>query len=142
MHMTKSYWLLKTEPETFSFEQLVRDRQTNWSGVRNFQARNYLKTFHNGDLVVIYHSGDQKAVVGIAEVVREAYPDLDPKKPGDWIQVDLKPVQALQKAVTLAEIKKTPSLSDIKLIKQSRLSVMPISANHFKMITKMGGITE
>src|SRR5277367_3917557 len=103
--MKPSYWLLKTEPGTYSFSQLLKDGKTNWNGVRNFQARNNLKAIKKGDIVLIYHSGDDKSVVGIAKVVREAYPDPDPSKKGDWVQVDLEPVEKLGKPVALAELK-------------------------------------
>jgi predicted RNA-binding protein with PUA-like domain len=137
--MGRSYWLLKTEPETYSFEQLLKDGKTNWNGVRNFQARNFLKTCARGDLALIYHSGGIKAVVGIAEVTRDAYSDPDPKKPGEWFQIDLAPVKALRQLVTLAEIKAEAILSTIHLIKQSRLSVMPVTAAHYAKVLKMGG---
>jgi predicted RNA-binding protein with PUA-like domain len=130
-------WLLKTEPETYSFERLLKDKRTNWDHVRNFQARNFLNQAACGDLALIYHSGDEKAVVGIAEVVRAAYPDPDPEKAGDWVQIDLKPVEALPRKVTLKELKTTPTLADLMLIKQSRLSCMPVSASHFKAIVKL-----
>src|SRR5437588_13060520 len=100
-----SYWLLKSEPSTYSFDHLIRDGKTNWNGVRNFQARNHLARISKGDIALIYHSGDDKAVVGVARVVREGYPDPDPKKPGDWVQIDLEPVRPLTQPVTLAEIK-------------------------------------
>ncbi len=93
-----------------------------------------------GDLAIIYHSGDEKAAVGIAEVIREAYPDIDPEG-GDWVQVDIKPVQAFINSVKLSEIKSTTSLKDLLLIKQSRLSVMPVSAAHFKTLRAMGGLS-
>lgn len=133
-----AYWLLKTEPTTYSFQQLQRDKKTNWNDVRNFQARNFLRQIKKGDLALIYHSGDDKAVVGVAEVVREAYPDPDPDG-GDWVQVDLKPKQALNTSVTLATIKSQDKLKEMPLIRQSRLSVMPITAEHYKTILKLGG---
>lgn len=132
-----SYWLLKTEPETYSFEQLLKDKKTNWNDVRNYQARNNLRKIAKGDLALIYHSGDQKAVVGVAKAVKEAYPDIDPEG-GDWVQVDIAPIEALSKPVRLAEIKAAKTLSDLPLIKQSRLSVMPITKQHFKAILEMG----
>ena len=135
--MATSHWLLKTEPETYNFGQLLKEKKTNWDHVRNFQARNHLRNIKKGDLALIYHSGDAREVVGIAKVIREAYPDLDPKKAGDWVQVDLAPVESLPQAVTLAEIKSQASLKNLPLIKQSRLSVMPISATEFKLILKM-----
>lgn len=134
-----AYWLLKTEPQTYNFAQLERDGQTNWNGVRNFQARNFLRKMVKGDVALIYHSGDDKAVVGVAKVVTEAYPDKDPDNTGDWVQVDLKPVKALSKSVPLATIKATKALADLPLIKQSRLSVMPITEQHYETILKIGG---
>lgn len=133
-----NYWLFKSEPGTYSFDQLIQDRKTNWNGVRNFQARNFLQKVAPGDLALIYHSGDDKAVVGVAKVSKGPYPDLDPKKPGDWVQIDLVPEQKLASPVTLKTLKATPALKDMLLIKQSRLSCMPISAKHFEQILKMG----
>lgn len=132
------YWLFKTEPETYSFSQLLKDKKTNWDHVRNFQARNFLRQASNGDLALIYHSGGEKAVVGIAQVVREAYPDLDPAKPGDWVQIDLSCVESLSHPVPLKEIKANPALATLPLIKQSQLSCMPVTASHFKTILKLG----
>ena len=132
------YWLLKTEPETYSISQLQKDKKTNWNGVRNFQARNFLRQAKEGDLALIYHSGEERAVVGIAKVVRPAYPDLDPKKPGDWVQIDLQFNSKLPKAVSLKEIKTEKRLEELLLIKQSRLSVMPVSSQDFKLILNMG----
>jgi predicted RNA-binding protein with PUA-like domain len=131
------HWLLKSEPETYSFAQLLKDKKTNWDHVRNFQARNFLRQAAKGDLALIYHSGDDKAVVGIAEVVREAYPDPDPEKAGDWVQIDIKAVEPLARPIPLKEIKTTPSLATLPLIKQSRLSCMPITAAHFDAILKL-----
>jgi len=138
----KNHWLLKTEPSTYSYADLERDGKTNWNGVRNYQARNHLAQISQGDIALIYHSGDDKAVVGIAECTKAAYPDPDPKKPGEWVQIGLKPVQALKRIVSLKEIKSTASLKTLPLIKQSRLSVMPITAEHFQTILKQGGITK
>jgi predicted RNA-binding protein with PUA-like domain len=137
---TKSYWLLKSEPETYSYSDLVRDKKTNWNGVRNFQARNNLRKAAVGDLALIYHSGDDKAVVGVAEVVREAYAEIDQDDGSEWAQIDLRPVKALKTPVTLAQIKTTKALADIPLIKQSRLSCMQITAAHYQTITKLGGL--
>jgi predicted RNA-binding protein with PUA-like domain len=135
--MSSSYWLLKTEPETYSFSQLLKDEKTNWDHVRNYQARNFLRKAAKGDLALIYHSGDDKSVVGVAEVVREAYPDLDPEKAGDWVQIDLKPVESLARPIPLKEIKATASLATLPLIKHSRLSCMPVSKTHFEIILKL-----
>lgn len=132
-----NYWLLKSEPETYSFEQLKAQKKTNWDQVRNYQARNYLKQIKKGDFALIYHSGDQKSVVGIARVVKEFYPDIDPEG-GDWVQVDVAYEEALKNPVTLKVLKTTAGLSDLPLIKQSRLSVMPITAAHFKKIVSLG----
>ena len=138
--MVKSYWLLKTEPETYHFSQLIEDGKTNWNGVRNFQARNFLRQAQVGDRALIYHSGKDKAVIGVAEVARAAYPDVDPKKPGDWVQIDLVPLQAFERAIPLSELKANPKLKDLILIKQSRLSVMPVLAADYQLLCKLGGI--
>jgi predicted RNA-binding protein with PUA-like domain len=132
-----NYWLFKTEPETYSFEQLRQDRRTNWNDVRNYQARNFLRQVARGDRALIYHSGDAKAVVGLAECVREAYPDIDPEG-GDWVQIDLKAVRPLAKPVTLARLKAAPALKELLLIRQSRLSCMPVTKAQFDAILKMG----
>lgn len=130
------HWLLKTEPSTYSFETLLKEGKTNWNGVRNFQARNNLRKIQKGDLALIYHSGDDKAVVGVARALGEAYRDSDPEG-GDWSQVDLKAVEPLKRPVQLVEIKKNKKLADLPLIRQSRLSVMPITALHYDEIIKM-----
>jgi len=134
-----NFWLFKSEPETYSFSQLLKDKRTNWNDVRNYQARNYLRKVEKGDHALIYHSGDDKAVVGISECIKTAYPDIDPEG-GDWVQIDLKPIEALKAPVTLATIKATAALKDIPLIKQSRLSCMPITKTHFETIKKLGGL--
>ena len=134
------YWLCKSEPETYSFFTLLKEKTTNWNDVRNYQARNFLRQMKKTDLVLIYHSGDTKAVVGIAQVTKEAYPDIDPEG-GDWVQVDLKAVKAFKEPVTLATIKSEAKLAKIPLIKQSRLSVMPVTAAEFAHLQKLGGIS-
>ncbi len=134
-------WLLKTEPSTYSFKNLLKDKQTNWNGVRNYQARNNLKKMTIGDLALIYHSGDEKAVVGISKVISEPYPDPDAQG-GDWVQVDLIVFKAFEKPVTLSEIKATQSLKELALIKQSRLSVMPVVEAHAEILLKMGKTDE
>ena len=136
--MTQAYWLFKSEPQTYPFSQLIQDRKTNWNGVRNYQARNFLRSVAEGDLVLIYHSGEEKAVVGIAKVTRSGYPDPDSQKPGDWVQVDLVPVEGFRRPVPLAEIKSRDELKDLLLIKQSRLSVMPIPAKAFQTLLNLG----
>lgn len=135
--MSVQYWLLKTEPSTYSFQRLQKEGKTNWNGVRNFQARNHLRTIKKGDIAVIYHSGEERSAVGLARVVKEAYADPDPKKPGDWVQVDLEPIQPLPAPVALSTIKSTAALKDIPLIRLSRLSVMPITYRHFESLVKL-----
>lgn len=137
--MKTSYWLFKTEPETYSFDQLLKDKRTNWDHVRNYQARNFLREAAKGDLALIYHSGKEKAVVGVSEVVKEAYPDVDPDG-GDWVQIDLKPVQAFARPVPLSEIKASKELKDLLLVRQARLSCMPVTSAQFKALTRMGGL--
>lgn len=117
----------------------MRDKKTVWDGVRNYQARNHLRAMKVGDTVLFYHSNEDKAVIGVAEVVREAYPDPTAKE-GDWSVVEIKNVQPLETPVTLATIKATPELKNIALIKQSRLSVMPVAQTDFKKIIKLGGL--
>lgn len=131
------YWLLKTEPSTYSFAQLRKQRKTNWNDVRNFQARNFLKEIAPGDLALIYHSGDDKAVVGVAKVARAAYPDVDPETPGEWVQVDVAFERELARPVALKELKQDAALTNLLLIKQSRLSVMPVKKAEFDRILKL-----
>lgn len=133
-----NHWLVKQEPTAYSWEQFVRDGGTAWTGVRNFQARNHLRAMKPGDEVLFYHSVTGKAVVGISKVVREAYPDATAEE-GDWSCVDLKPVRALKVPVTLEDIKADPALAEIGLLRQSRLSVMPLRAAEFARIVKLGG---
>lgn len=131
------YWLIKQEPETFSWDDFVRDGKAIWDGVRNYQARNNLQTMKKGDRVLFYHSAGPREAVGIAEVTREAFPD--PTTDDDrWVAVELRPVKPLKKPVSLQTIKETPELSEIALIRQSRLSVMPLAAREFKAIVKLG----
>lgn len=131
------YWLMKTEPGEFSFEDLVRDGKTVWDGVRNFQARNNLKAMHQGDRVLIYHSVTEKAVAGIAEVSQEHYPDPHDNPKKMWLVVDIRPVRPLKRRVTLAEIKEIPELADLPLVRQSRLSVMPLNQADFDRLVAM-----
>jgi predicted RNA-binding protein with PUA-like domain len=135
--MASSYWFLKTEPETYSYADLVREKRTNWNDVRNFQARNFLKVIKKGDTAVIYHSGGDKAVVGIAECVKEGYPDIEKEDGKEWVQIDIKPVRALSNPVTLATIKATPALKSLPMLRQSQLSVMPITKAEFDVIMKL-----
>ena len=129
-----NYWLMKTEPGTYSWSDLVKDKKTSWDGVRNFQARNNLKAMKKGDTVFIYHSMDEKAIVGIAKVVKEHYPD--PKEP-DWVLIDIAPEKPLKNPVTLAQIKSEKRLSDMTLVKASRLSVQPVKAEEFDYILSL-----
>ena len=134
----KNYWLVKQEPESYSWDNFVRDRGTSWTGVRNYTARNNLRKMQKGEMVLFYHSGEQKAVVGIAKVNRTAYTDSTATE-GDWSTVDLVPVRRLARPVTLAEIKGSRSLQELPLIRQSRLSVMPIGEPEFHKILEMSG---
>jgi predicted RNA-binding protein with PUA-like domain len=127
------HWLVKSEPSAYSWADLVRDGKTAWTGVRNFQARNNLRAMKNGDLVLFYQSVTDPSVMGITKVVKEAYPDPTAKE-GDWNCVDLEKVKPLSTPVTLAEIKTEKSLAEIALIKQSRLSVMPMTPKEYARI--------
>ena len=132
----KNFWLVKQEPSSYSWSDFIADGQTSWTGVRNYAARNNLRKMQKSDEVLFYHSGDEKAVVGIAKVMRPAY--LDPTaKEGDWSTVDLAPIKPLRHPVTLREIKSNPRLKGIPLIRQSRLSVMPLAESAFREIVKM-----
>ena len=132
-------WLVKSEPDAYSWQQLVKDGRTNWSGVRNHQAALNLKAMKVGDKAFFYHSNEGKEVVGICEIVREAYPDpTDPA--GRFVMVDVAPVAPLPTPVTLAQMKAEPKLADIALIRQSRLSVMPIAPAHWALVCKLGGL--
>ncbi len=132
-----SYWLVKQEPTAYSWFTFVKDGETEWTGVRNFQARNNLRAMKKGDRVLFYHSVVNPSVVGIAEVVKTAYPDPTASE-GDWSCVLLKPCHPLKRPVTLAEIKAIPALSEIALIKQSRLSVMPVTKKEFEILLHQG----
>ena len=135
----KNFWLVKQEPSDYSWTDFVADGSTSWTGVRNFAARNNLRRMSNGDQVLFYHSGEDKGVVGIAKVARTAYRDATAKE-GDWNAVDLVPLKPLRRPVTLREIKAKPALKNIALVRQSRLSVMPLSPQAFRLILKMGGL--
>ena|ERR1700752_3951509 len=132
-----NYWLIKSEPSAYSWEQLVKDKQTFWSGVRNYAARNNLRAMKKGDLAFFYHSNEGVCVVGIAKVVKEHYPDATAKE-GDWSGVDFAPVKSLKKPVTLEEIKKEPALKTMELVRISRLSVSKVTAKEFEKILAMG----
>ena len=128
-------WLVKTEPEEYSFDELLSDGKVIWDGVRNFQARNNLKAMQQGDQVFVYHSGKSREILGIAEVIKEYYPDPSDKT-GLWVVVELKPVRKLNKPFALLQIKKEKLLSKLPLLKQSRLSVMPIAKEEFDFISR------
>lgn len=149
------HWLVKSEPGTYSINDLARDRVTAWEGIRNYQARNNLRAMSVGDLVLFYHSSaNPTGVAGVALVARAAYPDegaftrghayFDPKSDRanpTWFLVDLAFVETLSRVVTLDELKQTPGLQDMVLIKSGRLSVQPVTANEFKLVRKLGGAT-
>ena len=131
-----AHWLMKSEPASYSWDQLLADGATEWDGVRNNAARLHLRAMKVGDEAFFYHSMSDKAVVGIMRITREAAPD---PKDGDWVSVRVEPVRALKRPVTLAEIKAEPSLSKMELIRQSRLSVAPVRDEEWRKILDMGG---
>jgi predicted RNA-binding protein with PUA-like domain len=131
-----NYWLVKQEPESYSWEDFVKEGRAAWTGVRNFQARNNLRGMKKGDLVFFYHSGDQKQIAGVASVAREPYPDPTAEE-GDWVAVDLIPVKSVTKPVTLAAIKADSRFKDILLVRNSRLSVMPLAKPQFEHLLGM-----
>jgi predicted RNA-binding protein with PUA-like domain len=137
MARARSHWLVKSEPDKYGWDEFVKDGSTYWDGVRNYTARNNLRAMRKGDLVLYYHSNEGKEVVGVAQVVREAYPDptTDDER---WVVVDLEPLRALKRHVGLGEIKSDSRLKDIALVRQSRLSVMPIPKAAFTRILKLG----
>jgi predicted RNA-binding protein with PUA-like domain len=132
----KKFWLVKQEPSAYSWENFVADGKTAWTGVRNYTARNNLRAMRKDDQVFFYHSVTDKAVVGIARVVKEAYPDPTATE-GEWSAVDLAPEKALPRPVTLDEIKRNPKLKDITLLRLSRLSVQPLASAEFQEILRM-----
>lgn len=132
-----AYWLVKSEPDVYSWDTFVKDKATFWDGVRNFQARNNLKAMRKGDTVLFYHSNEERQVVGLCTVVKEAYQDPTTDDTA-WVVVDLKAGKKLKQPVTLVQIKQTPELATIALIRQSRLSVMPLTDDEFTLIVAMG----
>jgi predicted RNA-binding protein with PUA-like domain len=132
------YWLVKQEPESYSWATFVKEGRTAWTGVRNFQARNNLRAMKQGDLVFFYHSVSDKQVMGYGRVGREAYPDPTAAE-GDWCCVDLVPVRALKKPVSLEAIKADPVLKSMPLVKQSRLSVTPLTREQFDQVLQLSG---
>ena len=128
--MPKNYWLVKQEPAAYSWDDFVQDGKTAWTGVRNFQARNQLRAMKRGDLVLFYHTGDEKQCVGLARVEKESYPDSTATE-GDWSAVDLAPMKKLKQPVSLQRIKADRSLQDLPLLRQSRLSVSVLTEAQF-----------
>ena len=138
--MAKNFWLVKSEPDSYAWSTFVKDGRAAWTGVRNFQARNNLRAMKKGDLVAFYHSVTGKEIVGLARVEQEVYPDPTAKE-GDWSCVDLVPVKPLKQPVSLETIKTDKVLSEMPLVKQSRLSVTPLDAAQFERLLKLGGTT-
>lgn len=134
-----AYWLIKTEPGSWSWDDQVKKGVEGWDGVRNHQAAKNLRSMHIGDRAFFYHSVKEKSIVGIVEIVREAYPDRSDET-GKFVQVDVKALKPLEKPVTLAEIKADPQFADFALIRQSRLSVVPVADTHWNAICEMAGI--
>ncbi|MFN2542456.1 MAG: EVE domain-containing protein [Chthoniobacterales bacterium] len=132
----KNYWLVKQEPSAYSWSDFLRDKGTSWTGVRNYSARNNVRRMKKGDEVLFYHSGEEKAVVGIAKVAKIAYPDVTAAE-GDWSTVDLVPIRPLPRPVTLQQVKAKSRLKNVALVRQSRLSVMPLNAAEFRLIVAM-----
>ncbi len=133
-----NYWLVKSEPFKYSWDNFARDGRTYWDGVRNYQARGNLKAMKKGDLALFYHSNEGREVVGVAKVVKESYPDptSDDER---WVAVDLAPHSVLEHPVGLKDIKGDASLREMDIVKQSRLSVTPVSKKHFELVMKKGG---
>lgn len=129
-----NYWLVKTEPDTYSWDDLVKEKMTVWDGVRNFQARRHMSHMAKGDVVFIYHTGDEKAIIGLAKVTKGKYPD---PKDEAWVVVELSPDKKLKRPVTLSEIKGTKKLAAMVLVKAARLSVQPVTKDEFDMIVEM-----
>jgi predicted RNA-binding protein with PUA-like domain len=136
-----AYWLLKTEPETFSWEHQVQRgvKGEPWTGVRNFRARGHLKAMRNGERAFFYHTGDEKRIVGIVEVIREAYRDPTDAE-GKFVCVDVKAVEPIPNPVTLAAVRAEPRLKDMVLVHQPRLSVQPVTADEWSIVCAMGGL--
>jgi len=132
------YWLMKSEPEAYSYDTLVKEKVGRWDGVRNYMARNNLRAMAVGDQVLFYHSVQEKAVVGICKVSKTAYPDPTAES-GDWSCVEVKPVKRLPNPVTLEQIKSEPGLAQISMLKYNRLSVAPLTEDEFRLIVEMGG---
>lgn len=134
------YWLLKSEPETYSWENLEAEKNAVWDGVRNYQARNFLQKMRVGDLALFYHSGKQKQVVGICRITKEFYPEPGQENP-TWVAVETAPVEALKRPVSLSTIRNIPQMEHMLLVRQSRLSVMPLTESEFSTIVQLGNPT-
>ena len=132
-----AHWLVKSEPSTYGWEHLIKDKQTRWDGVRNFAARGHLKSMKKGDEVFFYHSNEGMEIVGIAKVAKEFYPDPTAKE-GNWLAVDLKPEKAFKRPVSLAEIKADKRLQNMALVRLGRLSVQPVSDEEWDIVLEMG----
>ena len=141
MTAAASHWLVKSEPEAFSWAQQVANGVEPWTGVRNHTAKNHLKAMRRGDRAFFYHSGEGREIVGVVEVVREAYPDPTAES-GDWVAVDMRAVGPMPHPVTLAAIKAEPALATMALVRLSRLSVMPVALEHWRRICRTGGWRE
>jgi predicted RNA-binding protein with PUA-like domain len=133
-----NHWLIKTEPGTYSWTDMLRDAKTYWDGVRNFQARNNLRAMRRGDLALFYHSVSEKSIPGVVRIASAPYPDPSAGE-GDWTVVDVEPAFALRAPVRLEQIKKEPGLRDMVLLRQSRLSVQPVTKTQFERIVALGG---
>src|SRR5688500_18617763 len=133
--MTRSVWLVKSEPSVYPFDRLIDEKKTAWDGVRNYEARNNLRAMKKGDLLLYYHSNEGKEIVGLAKVARTAY--QDPKTDEDWSAVDVAPVKRLRKPVTLAQIKAHPKLSKMALVKKSRISVVPVTEEELALVLEL-----
>ncbi len=131
-----NHWILKTEPSTYSWEDVTRDGVTFWNGIRNYQARNNLKAMKKDDVAFFYHSGEERRLMGLVKIIKEAYPDSTSKDP-NWVMVDVKALKPLKKPVDLTTIKLVPELQQIKLVKQGRLSVSPLTQKEFKILLKL-----
>ena len=134
-----NHWLLKTEPDAYSWSQLIKDKTTNWSGVRSPAGRANLMKMKKGDRAFFYHTGDERQVVGVCEVVKESYPDPTDET-GKFVQVDVRAVEPVAHPVTLAAIKAEPKLAQMRLVREGRLSVSPVTPDEWKLVAKMAGL--
>lgn len=134
-----AYWLVKSEPEVYSWDQLVKDKHTRWDGIRNYAARLHLRSMKKGDEVFFYHSNKGTEIVGIASVIKEAYPDPTSTDPA-WFAIDLKPLKKFAKPVSLEQIKKEKKLASMALVRIGRLSVQPVTEEEWNIVMKMGGM--